>query len=362
MERIKKELLQAARKAHDLVNEVKENWPSADPIKIEPYRGYASQDRIFFKGRVLEDDNILVGKSHEELKRILYSFKRFETDELPGVRVRIRIGEHTYERRTDEEGYFTLDIIKPEELLITHGKWLDGYVELPDLVGAQGPINTTVELMVPPQNVHFGIISDIDDTVLQTHVTSLFQLKMMFVTLFKDASERLAMEGMVELYQEMAQRSGQPSNPFFYVSNSPWNIYPQLLEFLEINELPKGPVLLRDIGLPPVDQPKEHRGHKIETISHILQTYPEMKFILFGDTGSKDADVYLTLAREFSGQIKTIYIRHLKDTRNARRVAALIKEETQVDALLIQSTEEIVSDARAKGYVRPEFELPGVQE
>lgn len=358
MERIKKELLQAARKAHELVNDVKENWPSADPIKIEPYRGYASQDRIFFKGRVLEDDNILVGKSHEELKRILYSFKRFETDELPGVKVRIRVGEHTYERRTDEEGYFTLDITKPDELLITQGKWLKGFAELPDLVGERGPINTSFELMSPHQNVQFGVISDIDDTILQTHVTSLFQLKMMFVTLFKDASERLAMEGMVELYQEMARSS----NPFFYVSNSPWNIYPQLLEFLDINELPKGPVLLRDFGLPPENQPTEHRGHKIETISHILKTYPEMKFVLFGDTGSKDADVYLTLAREFSGQIKTIYIRHLKDTRNARRVAALIKEETQVDALLIQSTEEIVSDASTKGYVRPEFKLPLVQE
>lgn len=362
MENLKKEILQAARKAHDLVSEVKDKWPSSDPIKIEPYHGYASGNRIFLTGRVLEDDNILVGKSYEELKRIIYSFKRFETDELPGVRVQIRIGEHTYERRTDEEGYFTLDIVKPEELLITHGKWLDGYAELPDLIGENGPICAEFKLMVPPENALFGVISDIDDTLLQTHVTSLFQLKMMFVTLFKEAGERLAMEGMVELYQEMAKVKGVSANPFFYVSNSPWNIYPQLREFLSINKLPSGPLLLRDIGLPPADLPKEYRGHKIETISRILDTYPEMKFVLFGDTGSKDADVYLTLAKEFSGQIKTIYIRHLKDTQNARRVAVLIREQTHVDVLLIQSTADIVADAREKGYVNPGFTIPPGEE
>jgi phosphatidate phosphatase APP1 len=130
-----------------------------------------------------------------------------------------------------------------------------------------------------------------------------------------------------------------------------------LVEFLKLQELPSGPVLLRDFGFSMIHREEGYRGHKIETISHILRTYPDLQFILFGDSGSKDADVYLSLAREFPDQIKTIYIRHLKDTKNARRVANLINQGEEVDAILIESTREIVADARQKGYIGESFTL-----
>jgi phosphatidate phosphatase APP1 len=356
MENLKKNLIRAARKAHEVFDELKDR-PSKDPIKIEAYTGYASGHRMLLKGRVLEDDNIMVTKSYEELKRIFYSFKRFETDEVPGVKVNIYLKEHQFQVQTDEEGFFTLDIATPDSLNVEAGEWIRGYAELPDIIGEDGPVRSSVKLRVPENRHSYGVISDVDDTILQTHVTSLFQLKMMFVTMFKEASQRLAMEGMVELYQEMAQSPAGGKNPFFYVSNSPWNIYPMLIEFLKLQELPSGPVLLRDFGLGMLHAEEGYRGHKIETISRIFKAYPDMEFLLFGDSGSKDADVYLTLAREFPGQIKTIYIRHLKNNKNARRVANLINQKGEVDAKLIHNTNEIVADAREKGYVRETFSL-----
>lgn len=355
MKNFKKDLIQAVKKAHETFDDLKSRWPSNDPIKIESYRGYASEHRLYINGRVLEDDNIIVTKSYEEIKRILYSFKRFETDEIPGVRVKLFIGDHTFERVTDEEGFFTLDVPTPDDIFVEEGTVLKGYAELPDIEGEDGPVRGNLEFMVPDRNARYGVISDIDDTILQTHVTSLLQLKMMFVTLFKDASERLAMEGMVELYQEMGTTPDGASNPFFYVSNSPWNIYPQLIEFLDIHDLPQGPVLLRDFGLSMIHRNEDYRGHKIETISHIFNVFPDMQFILFGDSGSKDADVYLTLAEEFPDQIKTFYIRHLKDTKNAQRITHLIKQREGVDAKLIKTTKDIVADARKKQYVSETF-------
>ncbi|PHN04442.1 App1 family protein [Flavilitoribacter nigricans] len=360
MENLKKTLIKAARKAHQVFDELKDR-PSSDPIKIESYTGYASQDRMFLKGRVLEDDNIMVTKSYEELKRIFYSFKRFETDEIPGVKVLLYLDDHEFQVYTDEEGFYTLDIATPDSINVKPGEWIRGYAELPDIVGDDGPVRGTIKLRVPDSEASYGVISDIDDTILQTHVTSLFQLKMMFVTLFKEASQRLAMEGMVELYQEMSTTPVGGKNPFFYVSNSPWNIYPMLVEFLKLNELPSGPVLLRDFGFGMLHQNEGYRGHKIETISHIFRAYPDMQFILFGDSGSKDADVYLNLALEFPDQIKTIYIRHLKDTKNARRVANLINQKGEVDAIIIDSTREIAADAREKGYVSEKFVLTEVE-
>lgn len=354
MENLKKKLIKAARKAHEVFDELKDR-PSKDPIKIEAYTGYASNSRMFLKGRVLEDDNIIVTKSYEEIKKILHSFKRFETDEVPGVKVELYLDDHKFEVVTDEEGFFTLDVATPESLFVEPGEWIRGYAELPDIIGEDGPIRGSVKFKVPDPEAQLAVISDIDDTILQTHVTSLFQLKMMFVTLFKEAAQRMAIDGMVELYREIYNDPHGGKNPFFYVSNSPWNIYPMLIEFLDLQKLPPGPVMLRDFGFGMLHQEEGYRGHKIETISHILNAYPHLKFILFGDSGSKDADVYLTLAREFPDQIKTIYIRHLKDTKNARRVAGLIEQVSDIDVVIIRDTKEIIDDAREKGYISKAF-------
>lgn len=358
MKNLQKNLLNLARRAHSTFDDIKSNWPSSDPIMIQPYRGYASPERVFLKGRVLEDENLLVGKNQEEIKRLINSFKRFESDEIPGVRVKIEIGEHTFERTTDSEGYFTLDVSTQDHHTHPDSRWIYGTARLPDILNDQGaPITSPVELFQPDPNADFGVISDIDDTLLQTHVTSLFQLKMYFITMFKEATERLAMEGMVDLYKAMEYSPSGAQNPFFYVSNSPWNIYDLLEEFMDLQEVPRGPILLRDIGFPIEELPTDYRGHKIETISHILRTYPDLPFIMFGDTGAHDADVYLTMAKEFDGQIKTIYIRHLKDTKNARRIAALIESQTHVEVKLIEKTLQIVEHAKTQEYVSSDFVL-----
>ena len=68
-------------------------------------------------------------------------------------------------------------------------------------------------------------------------------------------------------------------NPFFYTSKSPWNLYAPLVEYLEVQQLPLGPLLLRDFGL----RPEKERKRK--AIEEILATYPKLKFILSGDSG-----------------------------------------------------------------------------
>lgn len=101
------------------------------------------------------------------------------------------------------------------------------------------------------------------------------------------------MEGMVDLFSKFVKGgNGKRINPIFYVSNSPWNIYDLLTKFLDIQNLPEGPVLLRDYGLEYIRKRANSRGHKLDTISDILRTYPELPFIMLGDTASKDADYY----------------------------------------------------------------------
>jgi len=91
------------------------------------------------------------------------------------------------------------------------------------------------------------------------------------------------------------------------VSKSPWNLYDFLLDFLDHHGLPRGPLLLRDIGLreaPPVD-------HKSAAVRELLELYPELPFVLIGDSGERDPEIYLEAAASHPGRIVAVYIRDL---------------------------------------------------
>ena len=321
-----------------------------DSLLIRPYRGYANAERLMMKGRVLENENLFNGKSESEIRNIIENLKRFDTDELSDARVAMHVNNQTFETITDEEGYFLIDAPWEAPLHESEDRWLNTRLELPDELDENNhPISIEGELYFPSSKADYGIISDIDDTVLQTHVTSRFRLKMLYATFMKNAHQRLPMEGVVDLFNAFVKGGdGKQDNPIFYVSSSPWNIYDLLAQFMELQQLPKGPILLRDYGIRPSGP---LLNHKIETISHILNTFSDLPFIMLGDTASKDADYYLELAKQFPGRIKAVYIRQTRDTRNARRMARLIEEHTHIDAVLVHRSKEIEEHARRKGIL-----------
>lgn len=333
------------KKLGKIANNAFEAFDSEDPLIVLPYRGYANSENIFLKGRVLEDENIFHGKSESEIRNIINSFKRFETDELPDATVQIDINNQSFEVKSDEEGYFILDTAWKSPEKEPESQWLEVDLKLLLNSDEDSPsVQAKGEIFYPSSNADYGVITDVDDTVLQTHVTSMFRLKMIYATFFQDAHQRLPMEGMVEVFQSFVKGgNGKRTNPIFYVSNSPWNLYDLLEEFFQVQQFPKGPILLRDYGFRPSG---EHEGHKISAISHLLKTYSNLPFILLGDTASKDTDFYLQLARNFPNQIKAIYIRQTKNTENARRVAQLIEDNSNINAILIHSSQDIIEHAR----------------
>jgi len=330
----------AGKKLGRGINRLVEKLDSKDPLIILPYRGYANEKRIYLKGRVLEDENIFRGKTDSQIKNIINSLKRFETDEIPNANVRITCDSQSFECRTDEEGYFVLDKKWKAPAKKSSNAWLKVKVELLFPTKKNNKtITSKGEVYLPSKNADYGIITDIDDTILQTHVTSLFKLRMLYTTMFKNAHQRLPMEGMVNLFQAFVKGgNGKRENPIFYLSHSPWNIYDLLKEFLNIQKFPKGPLLLRDFGITPSG---EFSNHKNASISRLLKTYPKLPFILLGDSAEKDTDFYIEVAKKFPKQIKAIYIRQTRDTKNARRIKKLIQKNTDVPAILVRSSKDI---------------------
>lgn len=286
------------------------------PVQIIPYRSFGSALAGTVRGRVVEASMLERSlPADTRLRSFRRMLRRFNSHELPDATVRAELGSSQAVGVTDDEGYFELTISAPE--LSGTGAWKTVQVEVVNAtVSGLVPARATAEILVPSGNAELGVISDIDDTVLQTHVTQ--KLKMIWVTLSGSAFTRMPFEGTSELYRALSVgSSGAANNPVFYVSKSPWNLYDFLIDFMDYHGLPRGPLLLRDVGLreaPPID-------HKTESVRRLLDMYPELPFILIGDSGERDPDIYLETAARYPGRIRAIYIRDLGARDVAQRDA-----------------------------------------
>jgi phosphatidate phosphatase APP1 len=322
------------------------------PLQVVPYRGYGTRQQATLRGRVLEasvlERSLPADTRWRSIRRML---RRFNSHEVPDANVSAQWGQSEVSGQTDDEGYFELQVSSDE--LAAPGAWKLGYVEVTGarVRGAQA-VRSAAEVLVPGPEVELCVVSDIDDTVLQTHVTQ--RLKMIWVTLSGSAFTRMPFEGTTELYRALWEgASGHADNPVFYVSKSPWNLYDFLVDFLDYHQLPRGPLLLRDIGLreaPPLD-------HKTEAVRGLLEMYAELPFVLIGDSGERDADIYVATAERYPGRVRAIYIRDLggRTLGGASQRAAELRQRAQAagTALLwVEHARLALEHARAQGWAR----------
>jgi phosphatidate phosphatase APP1 len=326
------------------------------PITIVPYRGFGREDYIYFSGRVLRDKSIIRRDGDSPWRNFINNVKRFNSREINQAQLEITFGDRTFRLESDAEGYFYLEEdLAPPLSPVADELWQPVTVRVYKVPPRQ-PVDVRREsIIMIPRAADFGLISDIDDTILKTEVTSLLKLRTLYLTLLKNAGSRIAFRQVSAFYRALkAGPGGTAQNPFFYVSNSPWNLYDLLEEFLELNNLPRGPILLRDFGLPYQDLPADYRGHKYEQIARILRTYPELPFILVGDSAEKDTDIYLSITESFPGRIRAIYIRDVLHPGRARRIKKIIQSRQDVPVSLIRTYEEAARHAAALGLIRME--------
>lgn len=211
-------------------------------------------------------------------------------------------------------------------------------------------------VLVSPPFSQFGIISDIDDTVLQTDATSLLQSAKL--TFLGNAYTRLPFAGVAAFYR--ALQSGPITtlfNPIYFVSSSPWNLYDLLIDFFRIQGIPKGPILLRDLGLTKTQFIKSsHLDHKLGMIRKVLDVNPQLPFVLIGDSGQHDPEIYSQVVRENPGRILAIYIRDVSEDRRDESVRELIQTTSafNVPMLLVPDTLAAAEHAAALGLIDPD--------
>ncbi len=326
-----------------------------DPLQIVSFQSYGTDTHFYMRGRALEDETINL-EQKGLFGLFINSWKRFESDEIKHAELKLKLSNGLVLKVvTDAHGYFKIDTeVKGLRALANKEGWLNFEISYSDTNlkrSIQNDNRFQGELLIPSADAQFGVISDIDDTIIHTGVVSTLKWRVLINSIFKSAARRIPLEGASDFYHKLhLGKSGEYANPIFYVSHSPWNLYRYLDFFLKQNKFPKGPILLRSFK--DIFKKKSgERPQKHKEIINILKTYPNLKFILIGDSAEYDADIYKAIAIEFPSQIIAIYLRSVGHTRKMRRVTLLFKDYTQLPVLLVGSSAEAIQHARSHGFI-----------
>ena len=343
-------------RADKLVRKIKRRIYRNTDVTIVPYLGHGTTTHLRLKGRVLENYTVLPSfdddSAWSNLRNII---RRFNSDELPNVEVTATFAEQEITVKTNDEGYF-------EVRFDLDTKLEDIWQEIELRYQHRRQAHAIGKVMIPPKDAQFGIVSDLDDTVIRSNVPNLIRL--LFNTLFKNAHTRLPFAGVAEFYQALQAGTKNTFNPIYYVSNGPHNLYDLLSDFFKIRGIPEGPIFLRDFGLTKRYM-LANKNHKKEQITRLLKLHPQLPFILIGDSGEHDPDIYAEIVREYPKRIVAIYIRDVRPKRDSERdehVQGLAQELAYrgTPMLLIPDTAVAARHAVEKGFIDSDT-LPAIE-
>ncbi|MDO9397636.1 MAG: DUF2183 domain-containing protein, partial [Herbiconiux sp.] len=160
--------------------------------------------------------------------------------------------------------------------------------------------------IVAPE-VDFGVICDIDDTVMVTALPRPFLA--FWNTFVMDVHARTPTPGMAVFLDRLVEE--HPGSPFIYLSTGAWNVAPTHTRFLSRNLYPRGPLLLTDWG-PTHDRFfRNGREHKETNLRRLAEEFPNIRWVLIGDDGQHDESIYGEFAQDAPGHVRAVAIRQL---------------------------------------------------
>jgi len=323
--------------------------------QLIPYRGFGSQatKKVHVSGSLSEDKGLEKPKEKQSLFRnILSMLKRYSGDQIPGAHVSVEFGEDLHQLITGDTGQFSTTFPLSQNYSDDPTKWMEYRVRLVDQFEEEGKTYAVKgEILVPGNDADFGVISDIDDTIMVSHSTQM--LRKLRLLLTHNSRTRKPFPGVEAFYRSLhAGENGRSANPFFYISSSEWNLYDLIDDFCSSNKFPKGVYLLREI-IPGVmnlwTQGGRNHEHKYQKIMNVFETYPGMSFVLVGDNGQHDPEIYSRVAKKFPERIKAIYIRTISK-RKDQKMQEYISELEKINVQMVFTPDTINAAQHASTF------------
>lgn len=344
LRRILKDVFTAGAAARDVLAQ---HLPRS-PLGVTLYDGFGAGNRVLINGRALRDERLPTATPDDARWRNLVAMlRRADADPIPHAVVRVHVGASSQDFAADEEGFFHgwMSAHAPDRI---DEDWVKVTAELTSPRSDGGQITTRAKLYHPTVPPAMLVISDIDDTVLQSQVTSL--LSAARTMLLENAHTRLPFPGVAAFYRALRRgAAGDARNPLFYVSSSPWNVYDVITQFLQLQGIPHGPLMLRDvdIGFDTLSS-RHHHTHKREMIRRVLSAYPGIPAVLIGDSGQQDPEIYRDVVHENPGRIRAVYIRDVSGhPERSVAIQQLAKEVLENGSTLLLTPDTLAAASHA---------------
>ncbi|HEY8673850.1 MAG TPA: phosphatase domain-containing protein [Candidatus Dormibacteraeota bacterium] len=319
-----------AARLEDVVNRRIAHWLWARGwrTRIVPYTGYGGSGWVRVMARTVlarprDDERDLTGLEPEaglepetegrpderrpqderqlqdQRRRSVRGWRRLATAQVKGAVVEVRAGDRVRHVMSDRGGY--IDAVVEADL---EPGWHDVELALP--TGS-----TTARVFVIGPDVTCGIVSDIDDTIMVTAAPRT--LLAIWNTFVLRENARRPVPGMAQLYQRLLR--DEPQAPVLYLSTGPWNAAPTLGHFLRRHGFPAGAMLLTDWGPTNSGWFRGGAQHKRENLRRLMLEFPNIRWLLIGDDGQRDPEIYAELAAERPERVRGVAIRQLTATQ-----------------------------------------------
>jgi phosphatidate phosphatase APP1 len=279
-----------------------------------PLRGWVHQNRRLPDRVINEMAELVIGCADAENGNFSFRFDGFADDSRSGQAVSIQFdndGEQYHFPTSDLNGLIETTVNLPAakaEALLAQQNSQDNWLSFN--VVSEGHRGKGRVALIGPTGV--SVVSDIDDTIKVTEVPGDkdIVLKNTFCHDF------VAVSGMSEKYRNLSGAA------FHYVSGGPWQLYQPLSDFVSAHGFPAGTFhfnyfpknflaedtrsLLKDSICGSLGRTYDH---KLEQITRLMRRYPDREFILVGDSGELDVEVYRRMRDFFDKRVREIWIR-----------------------------------------------------
>jgi len=260
---------------------------------VIPFTGYGSTKEVRVLCRVLL---LKTRKNSRGKQKKLRGWRSFAGIPVAGAHVYASINGSTVTLTTDRGGVIDQGI--PVALS-------PGWHTISLATADSEAVNA--EIRVVDAAVRGGIVCDIDDTVMVTALPRPFLAA--WNSFVRDEHARRPVPGMAVLLERLAREN--PDAPIIYLSTGAWNVAPTLTRFLGRHLYPRGPMLLTDWGPTHDRWFRSGPQHKRDNLRRLAREFPNIRWVLIGDDGQHDEEIYGEFASRFPDHVRAIAIREL---------------------------------------------------